>query len=62
MSPYLTIFINDVVIRANNTSEAGAALKPDSQKTYLEQAGDAISGKADVSLAYLTYISIVYLY
>lgn len=31
-------------------AEAGAALKPDSQKTYLEQAKDTIAGKADVSV------------
>ncbi|KAK1922302.1 heat shock protein 9/12-domain-containing protein [Papiliotrema laurentii] len=27
--------------------KAGAAMKPDSQKSYLEQAGDAIKGKTD---------------
>ncbi|KAL1408459.1 hypothetical protein Q8F55_005271 [Vanrija albida] len=33
--------------RQSLTDKAGAALKPDSQKTYLEQAGDAIKGAAD---------------
>ncbi|RXK36560.1 hypothetical protein M231_06170 [Tremella mesenterica] len=33
--------------RQSATDKAGAALKPDSEKSYLEQAGDAIKGKAD---------------
>ncbi|KAK6909189.1 hypothetical protein I203_103206 [Kwoniella mangroviensis CBS 8507] len=33
--------------RQSLTDKAGAALKPDSEKTYLEQAGDTIKGKSD---------------
>ncbi|WVQ75677.1 hypothetical protein IAR50_005306 [Cryptococcus sp. DSM 104548] len=33
--------------RQSFTDKAGAALKPDSEKSYLEQAGDTIKGKAD---------------
>ena len=41
-------------VHALTPPEAEAAIKPDSQKTYLEQAKDTIAGKADVSL--LSYI------
>ncbi|WVR09669.1 hypothetical protein IAU60_006744 [Kwoniella sp. DSM 27419] len=33
--------------RQSLTDKAGAAMKPDSQKSYLEQAGDMFKGKAD---------------
>ncbi|WVQ83715.1 hypothetical protein IAT38_005859 [Cryptococcus sp. DSM 104549] len=33
--------------RQSFTDKAGAALKPDSEKTYVEQAKDTITGKAD---------------
>ncbi|KGB76603.1 hypothetical protein CNBG_2441 [Cryptococcus deuterogattii R265] len=33
--------------RQSLTDKAGAALKPDSEKSYLEQAKDTISGKTD---------------
>jgi hypothetical protein len=33
--------------RQSFTDKAGAALKPDSQKSTLEQAGDFVKGKSD---------------
>ncbi|WWC64874.1 uncharacterized protein I303_107488 [Kwoniella dejecticola CBS 10117] len=33
--------------RQSLTDKAGAALKPDSEKTYLEQGKDMLAGKAD---------------
>ncbi|OCF30902.1 hypothetical protein I317_01598 [Kwoniella heveanensis CBS 569] len=33
--------------RQSLTDKAGAALKPDSEKSYLEQGTDALKGKAD---------------
>lgn len=35
--------------------EAEAAIKPDSQKSYLEQGKDALVGKTDVSALYRLY-------
>ena len=38
--------------------EAGAAMKPDSEKSYLEQGKDMLAGKADVS-SFITFVDLV---
>lgn len=38
------------------SDKAGAALKPDSQKSYLEQGTDMLKGKADVRSTLLSFV------